>query len=522
MKKYLFFLFAVCSASAFAQFPVSTPNIGNGRLVVCGQNLKNYFVEDLAAERPDYHDVAGLEDKTARIVSAFRYLDADIYALCELECKDAAISYLTAALNNAAGVDVYAYVNDNQSVGNEQIKSGFIYRKDRVAPYGANTAASNQQWYRNTMRIQTFNELASGERFVLSMNHFKAKDSTEDKGNAKRERNASDLVSALKKVTSDPDILIMGDLNCLVTESPLQTIQNAGYVEVLLEYNPSAYTYYYYGNNELIDHIYANSTMDNQLNGAGVFHVNTGTRKSGQYWYSDHDPYLVSMNLGGEIPDVGGGDDDEPAAAVDYICDFRNGFGGFVGYTLAGTATWYTNGTYGAVANAYNRECPSEMWLVSDAFDLSNSESAEISLLHNIYYDNSGAKYVEYQTLWYSTDYVSGTTPETATWHQLVIPKYAVKSWVEAKVDLPEEALQENFHYAFKYTASDAPSANYWEIQTTSLKSTVKSSGVEEVIETPAAPSANKFLRNGKLYIQVGNHIYDSLGRPIQFSLREN
>lgn len=513
MKKYLLFLFAVCSLGSFAQFPVNKPNIGNGRLVVCGQNLKNYFVEDLAAERPDYHDVAGLEDKTARIVSAFRYLDADIYALCELECKDAAISYLTAAMNKVAGTDVYAYVNDNQNVGNEQIMSGFIYRKDKVAPYGVGTAASTQQWYRYTMRIQAFNELASGERFVLSMNHFKAKDSTEDKGNAKRERNASDLVSALKRVTADPDILVMGDLNCLVTESPLQTIRNAGYVEVLLEYDPSAYTYYYYGDNELIDHIYANSTMDDQLDGAGVFHVNTGTRKSDQYWYSDHDPYLVSMNLGGDMP--GAGDDEDPTIAIDYTCDFREGLCGFSAYTLEGNATWNTNAKYGAVANAYNRECPSEMWLVSEAFDLGNSKSAQISLLHNIYYDNSDGKYDEQQTLWYSTDYVSGASPQTATWHQLTIPSYAVKSWVQTTVDLPAEALQSNFHYAFKYTASDAPLANNWEIQTTSLKSIAKSSGIEDIIEASVAPSANKFIYKGKLYIQVGDKIYDSLGRVI-------
>ena len=130
MKKHFLSLLLVCTAVCYAQFPVTDPEIGDGRLVVCAQNARNYFVVDLANDRPDYHDAEGLEDKTDRMVRVFRHLDADIFAVCEVECRDSAVAYLTRALNNAAGKIVYSYVADKQNVGNGQIKSGFtkLYR----------------------------------------------------------------------------------------------------------------------------------------------------------------------------------------------------------------------------------------------------------------------------------------------------------------------------------------------------------------------------------------------------------
>ncbi|MCM1310448.1 MAG: choice-of-anchor J domain-containing protein [Bacteroides sp.] len=506
MRHKVFIALALTGLCAYAQFPVSLPNIGQGRLVVCGQNTRNYFVEGLNAERPDYHDEAGLKDKTQRMVKVFRYLDADIYALCELECNDAAISYLTAALNNAAGQDVYAYVNDNQSAGNEQTKSGFIYRTDRVAPFGSNTAASSQQWYRYTMRIQGFRELASDERFVLSMNHFKAKDTTEDQGAAKRERNAQDLVNALSRVTNDPDILIMGDLNCLADESPLITIANAGYTNILLKYDSKAYSHYYYGN-QLIDHIYANESMEEQINGAGVFHINTGTNKSGQYWYSDHDPYLLTVNLGDENP--------EQTEILNYSQDFKTGLGDFTVNTTEGTISWYINDSYGAVINGYNRQVPIESWLVSKSFDLGGYESAQLTFRHNLYYDNSNGQYEQLQTLWYSTDY-SAESPTSATWHQLTIPEFGIKRWVDCTVSLPEEALTDNFRFAFKYNANESAAANYWEIDSAVLKATPVKTEFDDVLQ-PELPEqkAHKFIQNGKLYIQYSEMIFNSLGERI-------
>ena len=518
MKKHFLFFVLACSIACYAQFPVTTPDVGNGRLVVCGQNARNYFVVDLSNSRPDYHDLAGLQDKTQRIVRVFRHLDADIFAICELECQDSTLAYLTHAMNSDAGKTLYAYVKDNQNVGNGQIKSGFIYRSDKVKPYGSNTATSSQQYYRYTMRVQAFEELSTGERFVLSMNHFKAKDNTDDQGNAKRERNAQDLISALERVSADPDILIMGDLNCTISENPLTYILNAGYTEVLLDYDADAYSHKYNGF-ELIDHTFANAAMNAQIKGAGVFHINTGTSKyNSEYWYSDHDPYLVSINLGaGSItPDPDPEPDTTQCTPIDYKNDFKAGLADFVVYTPQGSTDWYSNASYGAVVNGYNKPAPMESWLISPEFDLHAMESATLSFRHNVYYDNSDGRYADLQTLWYSTDY-DDAAPADATWQQLAIPAYGVKKWLNCTVELPTEALTENFRYAFKYVAESGAEANYWEIDNTSLNSVCKATAIEETVASVSAqPKVRKYIQNGMLYIQVDGKTYTILGEIIQ------
>ena len=93
----------------------------------------------------------------------------------------------------------------------------------------------------------------------------------------------------------------MGDLNCQYDESPLQILVNAGYEEQLLRFSSDAYSYCYYGERQLIDHVFANSTMAEQITGADVFHITTSCGDESylnyEYRYSDHDPYVIGINL---------------------------------------------------------------------------------------------------------------------------------------------------------------------------------------------------------------------------------
>lgn len=470
MKRLLSVLSAiyVCICIYADYFPVSLPDVGNGRLVVCGQNANNYFVVNLDAERPKYHDIAGLEDKTEKIVKTFRYVDADIYAICELEANDSVLAYLTNAMNQAAGQQIYAYVKDGLKGDDEQIKSGFMYRKDKVKPFGISGTTSTQMYYNYTMRYQTFEELSTGERFVLSMNHFKAKDNTADQGNAKRERNAQDLVNSLSRISVDSDILVLGDLNSLIDESPLVYITNAGYIEEILKYDPDAYSHYYSGY-QLIDHVFSNTTMSQQITGAGVFNINTRTKWSSSYKFSDHDPCIVGINLSS-----GGKTDPQPqeCESINFTQDFKQGLDQWENVQIAGSSGWYYN-NYGAIANAYKGTKPAEMWLISPTFDLTDMQSATISLRHNLYIDNSNGKYPEYQTLWVSNDYQQGDSPTNATWTQIPIT-YTIKSYSDCTVQVPTENLKDNFHYAFKYLAPQEGDANMWEIDNTALTATCK------------------------------------------------
>lgn len=284
--------------------PLARPQVG-GRLVVCGNNLRNYFTENLDEERPDYHDAEGLADKTRKIVNTFRFLQADIYAVCEVEVAGQSMKYLTDALNEAEGRNVYSYLNDNLTFNETWgIKVGYIYRNDKVELYRSyySSMTSSTGYYVNNLRYQAFKEKASGEVFVLSMNHFKAKDSSADQGESTRLTNASNVINALSRMQQiDPDILLMGDLNCTIEEQPMQNLVNAGLQEQLLRFDANAYSYQYRGNQQLIDHAMANASMAGYVTKAEVYHINTGF-SGNTYWYSDHDPYLVGVNLPNGTP----------------------------------------------------------------------------------------------------------------------------------------------------------------------------------------------------------------------------
>lgn len=451
-------------------WPATKPSVGNARLVVCGQNAYNYFVYDLTNSRCKYSTVSELEERTATMVQSLRYIDADIYAFNELEnAGDTVLSYLTNAMNTAAGQVIYAYVSDNCTKGNdsEQIKSGFIYRTDKVQLLGTNHATTSRSYYRNTMRWQAFTELSSNESFVLSMNHFKAKSGSDD-GSSMRLTNAQDLIKGTASMTADPDLLIMGDMNCTISEDPLVYILNNGFEEQLLYYDASAYSYIYQQNKQLIDHAFANSTMATQITGAGVFHVNTSSSWNNGYKYSDHDPYLVGISLGSTTPDP----DPEPegdCTDIAYSLDFKTGLGTFSQITTAGTVDWRSNAQYGVCINGYGKSGAMDSWFISPAFDLSEKESATITFRHNLYKDNSGGQYSQYQTLWISNGYTEGTTPDETAWMQVPITNYSVGRYVNCTVTLPATCLQKGFRYAFRYQAPDGNTANYWEIDNTTL-----------------------------------------------------
>ncbi len=280
-----------------------------GTLRICAQNLENYYYNYSESSRPDYNDAEGFRTKTVKIVNAMLGIDADIYAFCEVEAKPIVLQQLADSMNAHAGVaGRYAAVEDGLYIATDSydnaIKSGFIYRTDKIATVGSNTGAVSYGYYSHTMRIQAFRQLSNNEKLIVSMNHFKAKDSSSDQGEAQRLTNANNLVSAVGNLTADPDILILGDLNCEYGEAPITTIVNAGFEEQLLKYNSSAWSHCY-GGGELIDHVLANASMAAQIVNAHVEHICAykcnSTVSSNQSW-SDHDPYVIDINLGNSAP----------------------------------------------------------------------------------------------------------------------------------------------------------------------------------------------------------------------------
>ena len=302
MKKTL--LLVVLSTLTLGLFawnsPVTIPDVGNARLRIVGQNAANY-VSNLESSNSSCDTQAEFEAKTNKIANAFIALQADIVAICEVERNDEILGYIVDAMNTIYGENVYAYITDglyaHASAGNYQsLKSGYIYRSDKVTPQGSNTSPYRSGEYCARLRIQAFKENSTNEKFVLSVNHFKAKDSSDDAGESTRLQNVSNLIDALGDITSDPDILIMGDLNSYMGEAPIEALEEEGFEEQLVRFDANAYSYIYRGQKGILDHAMANSTMAEQVTGARVYHINTAGGYN--YKYSDHDAVLVGLNLG--------------------------------------------------------------------------------------------------------------------------------------------------------------------------------------------------------------------------------
>jgi len=296
------FIWLGLAAALCVQAATPVPDLGNARIVVLANNLQNYYYNYDESSRPSYDTDAGRAEKTRKIVQMMLGSNADIFAFCEVEAKPITLNYLVSELNDAVGDSAYAAVADGINVTTDSydnaIKSGFVYKIATVAPYGSNYAATNVTYYKNVMRIQAWTELSTGERFTLSMNHFKAM--SDEASVAKRVDNANWLMSglAMSSKVKDPDILIMGDLNCEMDEEAISVIEQKGYAEQLLRFDEDAYSYIYRGNQELIDHAFANSTMAEQITGAAVWHTNTSVTYSNRY--SDHDAVMVGLRLGEE------------------------------------------------------------------------------------------------------------------------------------------------------------------------------------------------------------------------------
>ncbi len=486
---------------------IPLPNMGDATLVVCAQNLRNYTT-DLTSSRADCSDADCFAAKTNKIVQSLLYIDADIYAFCELEAKEVVLKQLVDSMNKSAGAVRYAFVADGIDDDNTWVRSGFVYRLDRVRTVGGNNAASSAYYYKYTMRYQMFEEIATGERFTLSMNHFKAKDNTEDQGNAKREANANDLVHAMSSVSIDPDILIVGDLNCLITESPLQIILNAGYEEQLLRYDASAYTHCYSGQ-QLIDHALANATMATQVTGAGVVHICTscGSTYTYDYTYSDHDPYMVGLKLYTE-------GDDTPCEDIDYSETFYSSLGKFTSVNVSGTNDWYCDANYHHAKMNGTASDDNEDWLISPSFDLSGYSSATLSFDHTA---NKGdvSKQTTMQTLWVSSDY-DGGMPASATWTQVTIPSYpSGTNWTfvnSGSISIPSEFLTANMRFAFKYVAATRSEGSCWEVKNVKVKATCAG---ETAIEQPTATSASIYAVDGYIYGAEDMRIYTILGMDV-------
>ncbi len=292
---------------------------GQHRILVCAANLEYYLATEAAwgtgyGPRNSWQHSIQKE----KVCSALSVINADLYGLVEIEGGGVAANEICTELNRRRPDRHYKFINNGTSSGSSFTTCIYVYDANVIAPHGDYLGSSDSE-VQNRKYIKTFREVATGEKFNFSINHFKSK--TGDGGDDRRNHEAQ-AVNTLSKQSAvmDPDVIIMGDLNSYWNESPISILlENDGKdlrTDLLQKFldDTTRYSYYYSGYNYL-DHAIVNSTMLPQVTGIQAFHCNS-KYTDGQYGYptgeksirrySDHDPIIVGLRLNGTHVDPSG------------------------------------------------------------------------------------------------------------------------------------------------------------------------------------------------------------------------
>lgn len=325
------------------------PPLVTGRLRVAGMNVRNYFtsfggISDRGAAGPEE-----FQRQKAKLVAALVGLDAHVLGLMEVQNREETVHDLLAALN-AAVEDSYAVVPDPPGgypaagAAADHIRCLLLYRPSRLGLAGGCRMDKDAAWYSTgatplPLRFplaQTFEELESGERFTLCVNHWKSKSSSGASGadqdqndgqsayNDLRRRQAARLNTWLQELSAEsgePDQIILGDLNSYGEEDPLDVLRAGGWQDQGQRFHGmNDHSYLINGRRGRLDHLFATPSMAAQIIGQEHWHINAdepefydyrlSNKSQGQkllnvgtaFRSSDHDPVLAGVTL--SIPEM--------------------------------------------------------------------------------------------------------------------------------------------------------------------------------------------------------------------------
>jgi len=328
--------------------PPTPGNVG-GSLKIASFNVLNYFT---TLNVRGANSIEELDRQKAKIVAAMDVIDADIIGLIEIEnsSNDFATNDLVDGLNAVVGAGTYDYVATG-GIGSDQIKCAFIYKPTTVSlvgDYAILDSSIDPIFIDNKNRpalVQTFQEIATGEKLTVAVNHFKSKGSSCDSlgdpdqsdGQANCAQVRADAATALANFlatdptgSGDSDFLIIGDLNAYKKEDAITNLVNAGYTDLALEFEGStAYSYLFDGQLGYLDYALANTALLPQVTGVSEWHINAdelplfdyndcsldGNEASFRrescangdlfaadaFRSSDHDPVVIGFSLGGGV-----------------------------------------------------------------------------------------------------------------------------------------------------------------------------------------------------------------------------
>ncbi|MFC9561159.1 ExeM/NucH family extracellular endonuclease [Agromyces sp. NPDC056965] len=305
----------------------TAPAVG-GDIQVGVFNVLNYFTT-LSSENANARGAATAEEfalQEKKIVAAITGLGAEVVALQEIEnsfklgeARDEATATLVAALNEAEGSDVWAYVPTPASLTaatTDVIQSAIIYRSAAVTPKGdAQTVIDESVWGNAREPIGQIFELPNGNDFSVVANHFKSKSGSgaqpaDGQGffNADRVAQANSLLTLANSLEAEAgEVFLLGDFNSYAEEDPIQVLTGAGYSDLLPDLTDDQYTYTFDGELGSLDHALGNAAAVQGVTGIGRWAINSPEWSDRQYENgspddgsvfrsSDHDPQVIGLD----------------------------------------------------------------------------------------------------------------------------------------------------------------------------------------------------------------------------------
>lgn len=331
----------------------AVPDDVGGDVTVGALNALNYFltlddgVNDVCGpaqtlECRGADDAEEFDRQRVKLLNTLVGIDADVVGLVEIENRPGVepLADIVTGLNASGSAGIYDYVaaGVDSIVGTDAIKVGVIYRPDAVTPLGEPAILDTPEFIdpnntgspKNRAAVaQTFVDNDSGEVFSVVVNHLKSKgsgcgpgDDDPLAGNCNLTRTLSaeiltDWLATDPTGVDDDDWLILGDLNAYDREAPIDALRDAGYTDLVGEYQGElAYSYVFDGQFGYLDYVLSSESLTAQVTGATEWHINSDTPDifdydtsfksdyqdtlfdpTTPYRSSDHDAALVGLSL---------------------------------------------------------------------------------------------------------------------------------------------------------------------------------------------------------------------------------
>lgn len=339
-----FHLHPVTTPKFFSTNPrPEAPALASGDLRIASFNVLNYFNGDgQGGGFPTARGAATEEEfyrQRAKTISAMAHMDADIYALMEMEndgfSAHSALADLTQGLNEQVEGEPFEFLRaDASGIGSDAITQAFIYRADVVMPMGDLTWTEEGpfSWGSRPPLLQNFRVLSSNKEVALIANHFKSKggcprrddDPNANQGdgqacwNSHRVEAAAALTGWLRsnpKSLHHQNWILLGDFNAYQQEDPMRLLLDEGYKNVAFEFAPEGASYVFRGESGSLDHILVHESIYQAVVDMAYWHINADEPIAFEYplknrneWQqehfytpksyrsSDHDPVVIVVD----------------------------------------------------------------------------------------------------------------------------------------------------------------------------------------------------------------------------------